>query len=174
MVDVGLSHGLEDCPQTQAQKKCLYLEAHASIDLSSALSAEIKDEIEMGYGWLERANPLWKVLKQMYDLSNTKKSSSSDPENISSSSSTHFDQEQEDQSSVQKEELNSASLGKSDGSVSQTRGSSFSRMENVLSEENDCSTSSSDVDNDDDTDDEYDEQELLVEFKKLISKHMKL
>jgi hypothetical protein len=27
---------------------------------------------------------------------------------------------------------------------------------------------------DDDTDDEYDEQELLVEFKKLISKHMKL
>jgi hypothetical protein len=34
--------------------------------------------------------------------------------------------------------------------------------------------SSSDVDDDDDTDDEYDEQELLVEFKKLISKHMKL
>jgi hypothetical protein len=34
--------------------------------------------------------------------------------------------------------------------------------------------SSSDVDDDDDTDDEYDEQELLMEFKKLISKHMKL
>jgi hypothetical protein len=32
-----------------------------------------------------------------------------------------------------------------------------------------------DVDDDnDDTDDEYDDQELLVEFKKLISKHMKL
>jgi hypothetical protein len=44
-----------------------------------------------------------------------------------------------------------------------------------LAEEDDCSTLSSDVDNDeDDTDDEYDEQELLVEFKKLISKHMKL
>jgi hypothetical protein len=40
-----------------------------------------------------------------------------------------------------------------------------------LAEEDDCSTSSSD---DDDTDDEYDEQELLVKFKKLISKHMKL
>jgi hypothetical protein len=44
-----------------------------------------------------------------------------------------------------------------------------------LSEEDDCSTSSSDVDDDDDDiDDEYEEQELLVEFKKLISKHMKL
>jgi uncharacterized membrane protein (UPF0182 family) len=37
---------LEDCPQTQAQKKCLYLEAHTS-NASSALSAEIKEEIEM-------------------------------------------------------------------------------------------------------------------------------
>jgi hypothetical protein len=27
---------------------------------------------------------------------------------------------------------------------------------------------------DDDTDDEYDDKELLLEFKKLISKHMKL
>jgi hypothetical protein len=52
--------------------------------------------------------------------------------------------------------------------------SSFGRIENVLSEEDDCSISSSDVNDDDDTDDEYDEQELLVEFKKLISKHMKL
>jgi hypothetical protein len=43
-----------------------------------------------------------------------------------------------------------------------------------LSEENDCSTSSSDVDDDDDIDDEYDEQELFVEFRKLIRKHMKL
>jgi hypothetical protein len=34
--------------------------------------------------------------------------------------------------------------------------------------------SSYDVDDDDDIDDEYDEQKLLVEFKKLISKHMKL
>jgi hypothetical protein len=49
---------LEDCPQTQGQKKCLYLEAHVSNALSSALSAEIKDEIEMEYGWLERANLL--------------------------------------------------------------------------------------------------------------------
>jgi hypothetical protein len=49
---------LEDYPQTQGQKKCLYLEAHASNALSSTLSAEIKDEIEMEYGWLERANLL--------------------------------------------------------------------------------------------------------------------
>jgi hypothetical protein len=50
MVDVGLSYALKDCPQTQAQKKCLYLEAHTSNGLSSALSAEIKDEIEIEYG----------------------------------------------------------------------------------------------------------------------------
>jgi hypothetical protein len=44
-----------------------------------------------------------------------------------------------------------------------------------LVEENDCSSSCSDDDNDDnDTEDEYDDQELLVEFKKLISKHIKL
>jgi hypothetical protein len=43
-----------------------------------------------------------------------------------------------------------------------------------LSEEDDCSTSSSDINDDDDTDDDYDEQELLVEFRKLISKHIKL
>jgi hypothetical protein len=54
------------------------------------------------------------------------------------------------------------------------RGSIFGRIENILSKEDDCSTSSSNVDDDDDTDDEYDKQELLVEFKKLISKHMKL
>jgi hypothetical protein len=58
MVDVGLSHALEDCPQTQAQKKCLYLKVHASNTLSNALSAEIKDNIEMEYGLLERTNLL--------------------------------------------------------------------------------------------------------------------
>jgi hypothetical protein len=58
MVDLGLSYALKDCPQTQAQKKWLYLEAHTSNTLSSVLSAEIKDEIEMEYGWLERANLL--------------------------------------------------------------------------------------------------------------------
>jgi hypothetical protein len=63
-------------------------------------------------------------------------------------------------------------LGKPDCPVSQTRLSSFGRIETSLAEEDDCSTSSSD--DDDDTDDEYDVQELLVEFKKLVSKHMKL
>jgi hypothetical protein len=58
MVDICLSHTLEDCPQIQGQKKCLYLEAHASIALSNDLSAEIKNEIKMEYGWLERANLL--------------------------------------------------------------------------------------------------------------------
>jgi hypothetical protein len=108
-------HALKDCPQTQAQKKCLYLEAHASNDLSITSSAEIKDKIKMEYGWVERANLLLMVLEQMYDSSNSKKSSPSAPENISSSS--HFDQDQEEQSSVQKKELNSASLGKPDGPV---------------------------------------------------------
>jgi hypothetical protein len=99
----------------------------------------------------------------MYGWSNSKKSSLSSLENISSSS-THFDQDQKEQSSVQKEELNSTSLGKSDDPVSRTRGSGSGRTENVLAEEDDCSTSSSDVDDDDNTDDEYDEQELLLEF----------
>jgi hypothetical protein len=64
----------------------------------------------MEHGWSERANLLWNVLEQIYGSSNSKKSSSSDSENISSSSSTYFDQEQEEQLSVQKEELNFASL----------------------------------------------------------------
>jgi hypothetical protein len=66
MVDVSLSHVLEDCPQTQEQKKCIYLKAHASNTLSSALSVEIKDDIKIEYGLLERANLLWKALEQMF------------------------------------------------------------------------------------------------------------
>jgi hypothetical protein len=50
MVDIGISHALDDCPQTQAQRKCVYLEAHASDALSSALSAEIKNEVKIEYG----------------------------------------------------------------------------------------------------------------------------
>jgi hypothetical protein len=111
MVDVGISHALEDYPQIQVQKKCLYLEAHISNALSSVLSVEIKDKIKIEYGLLERANLLWNVLEQIYGSSNSNRSSSSAPENISSSF-TYFDQYQEEQSSVQKEELNSTSLGK--------------------------------------------------------------
>jgi hypothetical protein len=173
MVDAWISHVLGDCPQIQVQKKFLYLKAHVSNGLSSALSAEIKDEIKMEYGWTERDNLFWKVLEQLYGSSNSRKSLLSAAKNILSLS-THFDQDQEEQLSVQKEELNSTSLGKSDGPVSQTGGFGFDRIENVLSEEDDYSMSSSDIDDDDDTDDEHDEQEILMEFKKLISKHMKL
>jgi hypothetical protein len=56
MVDVGLSYVLEDCPQIEAQEKCLYLKAHASKALSSTLSVEIEDIIKMEYGLLESAN----------------------------------------------------------------------------------------------------------------------
>jgi hypothetical protein len=63
MVDICFSQALDDCPQTQAQQKYLYLKAHASNALSSALSTEIKDKIEMEYDLLERANSLWKVLE---------------------------------------------------------------------------------------------------------------
>jgi hypothetical protein len=109
----------------------------------------------------------------MYGLSNSKRSSSSALENISSSS-THFDQDQENQSSVLKEEkVKSASLGKLECPVSQAGGSSFGRTKITLTGEEDCSTSSSD-DDDDNTDDEYDHEELLSKFQKLISKHMKL
>jgi hypothetical protein len=96
------------------------------------------------------------VLEQIYGSSNSKKSSSSASKNISLSS-TLFDQSQEGQSSSQKEEIKSASLGKPDCPVSQTGGSGFDRTENVLSEEDDCSTSSFDIDYDDDIDDGYDE-----------------
>jgi hypothetical protein len=104
------------------------------------------------------------VLEQMFGSSNNKRSSSNVSENISSSF-IHIDQDQEEQSSVQKEEVKSVSLGKSDGSVSQIRTSGFGRAKVTLAEEEDFSTSSSDVDDvDDDTDDEYDDQELLLEF----------
>jgi hypothetical protein len=58
MVDVGFSFALEDCPQNQAQEKCLYLETHASKALSSALSAEVEDMIKMEYDLLESENLL--------------------------------------------------------------------------------------------------------------------
>jgi hypothetical protein len=75
----------------------------------------------------------------MYGSSNNKKSSSSASKNISSSF-TLFDQSQEGQSSSQKEEAKYVSLGKLDCSISQTGGSGFGRTENVLCEEDDCST----------------------------------
>jgi hypothetical protein len=96
MVDISLSHALEDCPQTQTQKKYIYLEAQASNALSGALSTEIKNEVKMEYGWPERVNLLWKVLEQMYGSSNSKKLSSSAMKNISSSS-TLYDLSQEGQ-----------------------------------------------------------------------------
>jgi hypothetical protein len=96
MVDIGFSHALEDCPQTQVQNKCIYLEAHASNALSSVLSAEVKDIIEIEYGLLESANLLWKALEQMFGSSNNKRSSSINiPESISSSS-MNIDQDQEE------------------------------------------------------------------------------
>jgi hypothetical protein len=95
-------------------------------------------------------------------------------ENVSSSP-IHIDQDQEEQSSLQKEKVKYVSLGKLDCPVYQTRVSGFGRIETSLVEEEDCSTSSfDDDDDDDDTDDEYDYEELLLELKKLISKHMKL
>jgi hypothetical protein len=111
----------------------------------------------------------------MFGSSDDKRSSSTNILENVSSSSIHIDQDQEEQSSVQKEKVKYVSLGKLDRLVSQTGVSDFSRTETSLVEEEDCSTSSSDDDDDDDdTDDEYDYEELLLEFKKLISKHMKL
>jgi hypothetical protein len=109
----------------------------------------------------------------MYGSSNSKKLSSSAPKNISSSS-TLFDQRQEGKSSSQKEEAKFTSLGKPYCLISQTGLFGFGRIETSLTEEDDYSTSSSDDDDDDDTNDEYNEYELFVEFKKLISKRMKL
>ncbi len=53
----------------------------------------MKDENKIEYDLLERANLLWKVLEQIYDSSDDKRSSLTKiTENISSSS-THFDQD---------------------------------------------------------------------------------
>jgi hypothetical protein len=109
------------------------------------------------------------VLEQIFGSSDSKWSSSKVPENISSSS-MHIDRDQEVQSSVQKEKVNSATLGKPDCPVSQTGVFDLGRTKIDLATEDDCSMSSSD----DDTIDEYDDQELLLEFQKLISKHTKL
>jgi hypothetical protein len=46
----------------------------------------------MKYGLLDRANIIWKVLEQMFDSSNDKRSSSNVLENISLSS-IHIDQD---------------------------------------------------------------------------------
>jgi hypothetical protein len=71
--------------------------------------------------------------------------------------------------------VKSVNLRKPDCLISQTGVFSFDRTETSLVEEEDRSMLSSDDDDDDnDTDDEYDYEELLLEFKKLISKHMKL
>jgi hypothetical protein len=69
---------------------------------------------------LERANLFWKVLEQIFGSNNDKRSSSNILEKTPSSSIL-FDQDQEEQSSVQKEELRSTGLGKPDGPVSQKR-----------------------------------------------------
>jgi hypothetical protein len=58
MIDVDFSHALEDCPQTQAQEKYLYLKVHASKTLSSSLSTEVEDMIKMEYDLLKSANLL--------------------------------------------------------------------------------------------------------------------
>jgi hypothetical protein len=54
-----------------------------------------------------------------------------------------------------------------DGLVSQTGVSGFGRIETSFAKEDDCSTSRSNIDDEDnDTNDEYDDKELLLEFKK--------
>jgi hypothetical protein len=72
MVDVGLSQTLDDCPQTQGQKKCLYLKAHTSNALFSALSEEIKDKIEIEYGLLKEQIFFGKCLRKCLAQAMTK------------------------------------------------------------------------------------------------------
>jgi hypothetical protein len=108
----------------------------------------------------------------MYGSSSDKRSSSTIiPKNISSSS-MHIDQDQGEQSCVQKEKVKYVSLGKPNGPISQTGCSDFDRTEAKLLEEDDCSILSFDDDNSIDDDDIN--QVLMEEFHKLISKHMKL
>jgi hypothetical protein len=76
--------------------------------------------IKIEYGLLERTNLLWKAFEQIYGSSNDKRSSSTYVPENTSSSSMHIDQDQGEQSSVKKEKIKSASLGKLDGLVSQT------------------------------------------------------
>jgi hypothetical protein len=67
------------------------------------MNAEVEDMIEMEYGLLKSANLLWKVLEQMHDSSNDKRSSSTNVVENTSSSSIHIGQDQEEQSNIQKE-----------------------------------------------------------------------
>jgi hypothetical protein len=97
------------------------------VSWKSQMSSYLR-EVEIGYGWPERANLLWKVLEQMYGSSNSKKSSSSDLKNISSSSILFY-QSQKEKSSSQKEEAKSDSLGRPDCLVSQTGLSNFGKIE---------------------------------------------
>jgi hypothetical protein len=69
------------------------------------LTAEIKDEIKIEYGWLERANLRWKVLEQMYGSSNSKISSLIALKNILSSS-TLFYQSQKGNQVLKKKKQN--------------------------------------------------------------------
>jgi hypothetical protein len=169
-----LSHALEDCPQTQAQEKCLYLKAHAFKALSSGLSAEVEDMIGIESSFLENANLLSKALKEIYGSNNIGKSSMKIASTNISVSKEHIDQEQVVQSKIQEEEAKSTNLRKSDSPISLTGCSGFGRTEASSLNEDDFSSSSSDDDDDSINDDEDDDQVLLEEFHKLISKHMKL
>jgi hypothetical protein len=57
------------------------------------LNIEIKDEIEIEYDLLERANLLWRALEEMFGSSNDKRSSSISITGNISSSSIHIDQD---------------------------------------------------------------------------------
>ncbi len=72
----------------------------------------------MEYGLFERANILWKALEKIFDSSNDKISSSKNILENVSSSSIHIDQDQEEQSSVEKEKVKSVSQEKPDGPIS--------------------------------------------------------
>jgi hypothetical protein len=97
---------------SNTSKKCIYLEVHASNVLSSALSAEIKDNIEIEHGLLERANLLWKMFEKIFGSSNDKRSSSTNIlENIPSSY-IHIDQDQEEQLIDQKKKGKVCQSGK--------------------------------------------------------------
>jgi hypothetical protein len=73
----------------------------------------------------------------MFGSSNDNGSSSTSIEDNILSSSIHIDQDQEEQSSIQKEKVKSISLKKLDCPVFQTRVSSFGRTETSLVEEED-------------------------------------
>ena len=66
VVDVGFSHNIDRESTTQAQEKCLHLQAQATNALFGALSRDVFDKIYK----LKNVHAMWTRIQEIYDDSN--------------------------------------------------------------------------------------------------------